>query len=148
MAPSLLIYEAREWRNVHQETWGGFTREKIQSSSLWQRTSRTKWIRMHTCWGFFSGFFFFLTLKNKHFCSSQISTFLKAKEYAELPQVSEKKKKKARIKICRISSYIYPSSSSLCFSVQYTQRHTYTHSIHTTTQASEKKGPFHLKYNR
>ena len=96
----------------------------------------------------FRVFFFFLTLKNKHFCSSQISTFLKAKEYAELPQVSEKKKKKARIKICRISSYIYPSSSSLCFSVQYTQRHTYTHSIHTTTQASEKKGPFHLKYNR
>ena len=93
-------------------------------------------------------FCFFLTLKNKHFCSSQISTFLKAKEYAELPQVSEKKKKKARIKICRISSYIYPSSSSLCFSVQYTQRYTYTHSIHTTTQASEKKGPFHLKYNR
>ena len=75
-------------------------------------------------------FLFFLTLKNKHFCSSQISIFLKAKEYAELPQVSEKKKSKAIIKICRISSCIYPSSSSLSFSIQYTQRYTHTEYIY------------------
>lgn len=75
-------------------------------------------------------FFFFLTLKNKHFCSSQISTFLKAKEYAELPQVSEKKINKAIIKICRISSCICPSNSSLCFSIQYTQRYTHIEYIY------------------
>ena len=38
-------------------------------------------------------FFFFLTLKNKHFCSSQISTFLKAQEYAELPPSIREKEK-------------------------------------------------------
>lgn len=69
-------------------------------------------------------FFFFLTLKNKHFCSSQISTFLKAKEYAEFPQVSEKKKNKARIKICRISSYIY---------LPLQLQPLFLHSVHTKT---------------
>lgn len=29
MAASLLIYETQEWRNVHQEVWGCFTRAKI-----------------------------------------------------------------------------------------------------------------------
>ena len=77
-----------------------------------------------------SFFFFFLTLKNKHFCSSQISAFLKAKEYAELPQVSEKKINKAIIKICRISSCICPSNSSLCFSIKYTQRYTHIEYIY------------------
>lgn len=69
-------------------------------------------------------FFFFLTLKNKHFCSSQISTFLKAKEYVEFPQVSEKKKNKARIKICRISSYIY---------LPLQLQPLFLHSVHTKT---------------
>lgn len=34
MAPTLLIYEAYEWRNAHQEMWGYFTRKDIKLISL------------------------------------------------------------------------------------------------------------------
>lgn len=79
MAASLLIYETQEWRNVHQKMWGCFARVKIQSLSLsgkgFTRPNGTKSILAK----FFFKFWRINTLV------LQMSTFFKAKEYAELP---------------------------------------------------------------